>query len=121
MQAENPTQYSDNRPLGRPIPSEFYPGVVDRFLRGCIIRRMPRMQVYLPEELYEQVKAHRLPASELLQDAVRAELRRLRLLAETDRYLKELVGEVGPPTRAQAARARLVAQRLAHRPTRKAG
>ena len=32
------------------------------------------MQVYLPDDLYELVKARGLPASELLQKAVRAEL-----------------------------------------------
>src|SRR5512141_2978697 len=87
---------------------------------GCINRRMPRMQVYLPDELYEQVKARGLPASELLQRAVRAELHRLDLLGKTDRYVAELVAEVGAPTREQTARARLVAARLA-RPARKAG
>jgi len=34
---------------------------------------MPRMQVYLPNELYKAVKERHLPASELLQEAVRAE------------------------------------------------
>ena len=48
------------------------------------------MQVYLPDDLYAVVKKRRLPASELLQKAVRAELRRLDLLAETDRYLADL-------------------------------
>jgi hypothetical protein len=36
-------------------------------------RRMPRMQVYLPADLYELVKKRGLPASELLQEAVRTE------------------------------------------------
>jgi hypothetical protein len=45
------------------------------------------MQVYLPDDLYELVKSRGLPASELLQKAVRAELRRQDLLAESDRYL----------------------------------
>ena len=31
------------------------------------------MQLYLPDDLYEMVKARGLPASELLQKAVRAE------------------------------------------------
>src|SRR4051812_8067439 len=69
--------------------------------RVCILRRMARMQVYLPDDLYEQVKVRGLPASELLQEAVRAELRRLDLLTETDRYVADLVAEVGPPTPAQ--------------------
>ena len=78
------------------------------------------MQVYLPDDLYKQVKAHGLPASELLQKAVRAELRRLELLAETDRYIADLIAEVGPPTAAQRARAAAVARRIARRPTRQA-
>ena len=82
---------------------------------------MARMQVYLPDDLYEQVKAQGLPASELLQKAVRAELRRRDLLAETDRYLAELIAEVGPPTAAERTRAAAIAQRITRRPTRKAG
>lgn len=70
-----------------------------------MLRRMPRVQVYLPEDLYRAVKDRRLPASELLQGAVRAELRRQDLLAETDRYLAELVDEVGEPSAAAVARA----------------
>lgn len=73
------------------------------------------MQVYLPTDLYELVKARRLPASELLQKAVSAELRRLELLAEADRYVADLVAEVGPPTTAQRTRAAVVARRLARR------
>jgi hypothetical protein len=45
------------------------------------------MQVYLPDDLYEQVKTRHLPASELLQEAVRAEVRGQDLLVETDAYL----------------------------------
>ena len=79
------------------------------------------MQVYLPDDLYAQVKARGLPASELLQKAVRAELRRLDLLAETDRYITDLVAEVGPPAAAQRARAGAVARRLVRRPIRQVG
>ena len=49
------------------------------------------MQVYLPDDLYEQVKTRHLPASELLQEAVRAEVRRQDLLGETDAYLAGLL------------------------------
>lgn len=77
-----------------------------------IVRRMPRLQVYLPDELYQVVKERQLPASELLQGAVRAELRRLELLEETDRYLSELVDEVGEPSPASVARAERLAERL---------
>jgi post-segregation antitoxin (ccd killing protein) len=55
------------------------------------------MQLYLPDDLYQLVKQRALPASELLQKAVRAELRRQDLLAETDRYVADLLEEVGPP------------------------
>jgi len=82
---------------------------------------MARMQVYLPDGLYEQIKSRGLPASELLQKAVRAELRRLDLLAETDRYVADLVAEVGEPTAAQRTRAAAVARRLARQPTRQVG
>lgn len=78
------------------------------------------MQVYLPEDLYRELKKRRLPASELLQEAVRAELRRQGLLAETDRYLAELLAEVGEPTDDQAARAESVARRIRARRVKRA-
>lgn len=66
---------------------------------------MPRIQVYLPDDLYAAVKSKGLPASEMLQKAVREVLRRDELLAETDRYIAELTAEVGEPTAEQTARA----------------
>ena len=71
------------------------------------------MQVYLPDDLYEQVKARQLPASELLQEAVRAEVRRQDLLSETDVYLAGLLAEVGEPTPQERAYAEAVARRIA--------
>ena len=79
------------------------------------------MQVYLPDDLYEWVKARGLPASELLQNAVRAEVRRLDLLAETDRFVAALIKEVGTPTAKERERAAAVARRLERRATRKTG
>jgi hypothetical protein len=76
------------------------------------------MQVYLPEDLYDLVKKRRLPASELLRKAVRAELRRLDLLAESDKYVAELMSQVGRPSPAERARARAVAERIARRANR---
>lgn len=84
-------------------------------------RRMPRMQVYLPEALYTQVKARGLPVSELLQHAIRAEVRRQDVLAETDRYVRDLVKEVGSPSAAQRSRAAAIARRLAGRGVRRTG
>jgi hypothetical protein len=74
------------------------------------------MQVYLPDDLYREVKARGLAASELLQTAVRAEVRRLDLLAHTDGHVAELSGEVGDPTGAERERADVLARRLARRP-----
>jgi hypothetical protein len=59
---------------------------------------MPRMQVYLPDDLYRAVKELGLPASELLQEAVRVEVRRRRILDATDEYLTDLTAEVGEPS-----------------------
>ena len=70
------------------------------------------MQVYLPDELYQVVKEREMPASELLQDAVRAELRRQQLLEETDRYLAELLEEVGEPSPSAIARADALSRRI---------
>ncbi len=73
------------------------------------------MQVYLPTELYELVKERGLPASELLQEAVRAELRRRELMAASEKYTTELRTQVGAPTSAQRARATEVAKRVVGR------
>ena len=75
-------------------------------------RRMPRMQVYLPDELYRAIKESELPASELLQEAVRSELRRRRLLEETDRYIAELIEDVGEPSAKAIARAEALSRRI---------
>lgn len=82
---------------------------------------MPRVQVYLPDDLYEELKSRGLPASELLQEAVRAESRRLDLLAATDRHLAELVRDVGEPSAAELARAEAIARRLRSTAERRAG
>lgn len=73
---------------------------------------MPRMQVYLSDDLYRAVKDRGLPASDLLRRAVQAELRRQTLLEETARYVDELVAEVGTPGNAAMARAEAVADQV---------
>jgi len=81
---------------------------------------MPRMQVYLPDDLFSQVKRRGLPASELLQAAVRAELRRRQLFAETDRYLEALIAEVGEPSASEVSKAKAIARRVRGQKARKA-
>lgn len=70
------------------------------------------MQVYLPDELYRQVKERALPASELLQEAVRAEIRRQVLGEALDEYVHALVDEVGQPSPAAQSRADAIARRI---------
>lgn len=86
-----------------------------------MVRRMPRMQVYLPDELYRAVKERGLPASELLQEAVEAEVRRQRLSEEAEGYVAELVAEVGEPSRRERARAAAIARRIRDRAAARAG
>jgi post-segregation antitoxin (ccd killing protein) len=86
-----------------------------------MVRRMPRMQVYLPDELYKAVKERDLPASELLQEAVEAEVRRQRLSEEAEGYVSELVAEVGEPSRRERARAAAIARRIRDRAAARAG
>jgi post-segregation antitoxin (ccd killing protein) len=76
---------------------------------------MPRIQLYLPDELHRQVKELGLPASELLQEAVRAEVRRRALLEATDRYLAELIEEVDEPTSEERGRAEAISRRIEQR------
>ena len=76
---------------------------------------MPRIQVYLPDDLHRAVKSRGLHASELLQAAVRAECRRLDLLAAATAHEAALAEEVGEPTAAEQQRAELVARRMSSR------
>ncbi len=79
------------------------------------------MQVYLPAEMYEEVKARDLPVSQILQKAVAVELRRQDLVAAGDRYVTDLIAEVGAPTPAQRRRARAIVRGRGRRAPRKAG
>lgn len=56
------------------------------------------MQVYLPDDLYEAMKQHGLPASRLLQEAVRADLRRREAIESANRYAEALVDHFGEPS-----------------------
>ena len=82
--------------------------------------RMPRMQVYLPEPLYAEVKSRKLPVSQLLQEAIRVEIRRNDLIAAAEADAAELFAEVGEPEPADIAWAEDLARRLARRDERAA-
>lgn len=82
---------------------------------------MPRVQVYLPDVLYAELKSRDLPASELLQVAVRAEIERRDALDATDDYLAELAAEVGVPSERDRARARAIVRRVQDRHLHQAG
>jgi post-segregation antitoxin (ccd killing protein) len=106
-------------PPGRPVSCSDQTQASGSFQRilvsaSCkrIFRRMPRLQVYLPNDLSQKVKGRSLPASEFLQEAVRAELRRQDLLQQTDSYLDELVADVGEPSLREVARAEAKARRI---------
>jgi post-segregation antitoxin (ccd killing protein) len=76
--------------------------------------------VYLPDDLYRAVKERELPASELLQEAVTAELRRAELNEQADAYLEELIAEVGEPSARERTRADAIARRIRDRAARDA-
>ena len=82
---------------------------------------LARMQVYLPTDLYEIVKERGLPLSELLEEAVRTEVRRQELQSAIRSYTSELAAQVGQPGRRTQGRAVAVAQRIAGRTDRQAG
>jgi post-segregation antitoxin (ccd killing protein) len=86
-----------------------------------MVGRMPRVQVYLPDALYDELKSRDLPASELLQVAVRAEIERQDALDAADQYLAELAAEVGQPTVRDRARAKRIVQRISDHHLTKAG
>lgn len=67
----------------------------------CIVMRMPRISVYLPEDLYRDAKAQKMPVSEMLQDAIRAESKRLAF----DEWYADVIRRHGPPTPEQEAAA----------------
>lgn len=71
------------------------------------------MQVYLPDDLHRAVKERGLPASELLQDAIRAELNRQDKISALNEYLEELKAEVGEATSEEDAWAEDIAHKIA--------
>ncbi len=82
---------------------------------------MPGLQVYLPDDLHDELKRRGLPASELLQIALRAELERQDALDATTEYLDELTAEVGEPTGRLLTHADAIARRIRERGLGQAG
>ena len=76
---------------------------------------MPRVQVYLPDHLYAELKSRDLPASELLQIAVRAEVERRDALDAVEQYIVDLAVDVGEPSARDRARARGIVRRVQDR------
>ena len=73
---------------------------------------MPQIRVDLPDDLYGSVKEHGLSPADLLQTAIHDELRRRQLSAETERYLAQLIDEIGEPSEAAVARAEALVRRI---------
>lgn len=73
------------------------------------------MQIYLPDDLYAEVKARNLRASELLQQAIRAEIRREEQIQAMAEFVQEAIREYGEPTAEEIAEAEeFVARIKAH-------
>jgi hypothetical protein len=70
------------------------------------------MQIYLPDDLYAEVKTRKLPASELLQRAIRAEIRREELILAAGEFLEDAIHEYGEPSPEDLARAEEFAARV---------
>jgi hypothetical protein len=56
------------------------------------------MQIYLPDDLYAEVKSRQLRVSELAQQAFQAEIRRQKRIDALNEYLAELIAETGEPS-----------------------
>jgi hypothetical protein len=67
--------------------------------------RMARVNITVPDDLYEGAKGARLNVSQLAQRAIASELARLAKIAELDAYLGELDAELGPISEAERAEA----------------
>jgi post-segregation antitoxin (ccd killing protein) len=73
--------------------------------------RMARVNITMPDDLYDKAKKSGLSVSKIAQRAVSDELSRLAKLAELDAYLAELETELGPTSDAERAEARAWADR----------
>jgi post-segregation antitoxin (ccd killing protein) len=82
---------------------------------------MPRIQLYLPDDLYQEVKSRGLPASEILQIAVRAVVEREKSREGLEQYIRDLEEEIGTPTEEQNARAAAIVRNIQMHQLQQAG
>ncbi|MDP4648455.1 MAG: hypothetical protein NWP39_07865 [Ilumatobacteraceae bacterium] len=82
---------------------------------------MPRIQLYLPDDLFQEVKSRGLPASEILQIAVRAVVEREKSREGLEEYIRELEAEIGSPTEEQNARAATIVRNIQMHQLQQAG
>ncbi|MGI8683671.1 MAG: type II toxin-antitoxin system CcdA family antitoxin [Acidimicrobiales bacterium] len=73
---------------------------------------MARVNITVPDDLYNQAKRAGLNVSQLAQRALAAELSRLSKIVELEAYLAELDAELGPPTESERAEATEWADRI---------
>lgn len=73
---------------------------------------MPRVHVYLTDDLYQFVKEHQLSASELLQEAIRTEIYQQDLREEMERRINESIGEIPEPSAEAWARVQALSSRI---------
>ncbi len=79
---------------------------------GAVHRSPPRLEVEVPDEVYEGYRSGDASAADQLRGVVRAELRRRIAVDETDAYLRTLSWEVGVPSVAEVSRAKTIALRI---------
>ena len=82
---------------------------------------MPRIQLYLPDDLFQEVKSRGIPASEILQIAVRAVVEREKSREGLEEYIRELEAEIGSPYEEQNARAATIVRNIKMHQLQQAG
>lgn len=73
---------------------------------------MPRLQVYLPQFMYEAVKTNDWSPSEILQEGVAARMEVDEKRAGLAAYLDDLAAEIGEPSAEECARAKEFVDRI---------
>ena len=88
-------------------------------LPGVYSVRMARVNITMPDDLYQRARQAGLNVSQLAQRAVAEELDRLARIAELDVYLAQLEAELGPTTDAERVEARVWADGVFDGPRRR--